>query len=487
MIDFDLMVRNILFEVDVTTTTSQPSSTDTNSTPEQQEARNLTEFLTLPINYTELKTLWSNTFNTSLFPFFANETELERVCSNAVVDLPRGGGSGKVYTKFNNIESIFPVLDLIGLLYKRNFKSNLNPQTAPKTYEEFKTKLTEQKQRNKAFKPLDYVPIDAWAQNIKSSYLSIAKDELGKLRLENEPETNSFYQTIFNFLAIRKKALMSRLSNSLRMANGQTVIDDILLKPWNIISGQYAIKDEKLKYVYDQLLVNQMVNLSLACYKLYKQQISTIVGDEKVQKLKLDKDPNYYIKFLGKGQKEAGEVPWPIEDQETNNSYETSHEPEINASMQVASFDQAFELLTRELLDERKRGSKKRKKYPKPQPSSSPDPVDNSSTEPNVDSATASKTASEVEPNETTPEQTNSGENNNLKAFEIETNNFVYSLKNLKQASTNFKIEEASELLEQLKMFANYIKTKDSSSRDIMGGLTQIAKGLSSLGKTMGT
>lgn len=452
MLDFNQMVRNTLWEMvndqqinqamQQVQAASQNSASSTNqqqnnaslSEEEQskQDTSSIFRFLTTgsPVIFEELKTLWKNFKNYK----FCNEEELNIICANVVSFKPR---STKSPEKFSNIQDTFPLLDLIACLYEQNFKGKYNIDKAPDTYKTFKTRLEELFKTNKYPKPLDYNCLDPWAQSIKTDILSGSKQELGKLRLNDQPKPASIYELVFNLLAIRKKILFPKLTPELKMLNGQAVVDKIMLQPWSIVKGTSPINNEKIRSLYDDLTVREIVDVSLAAYKLFVQQAETF-GVAIINGIP---DENLYKAFMGKGG--AKPVPWSI--------YQSQEQQTpINAS-----FDQTFELINKQLLGE------------------------NNNTDPDYnrrmqDAAQQPQNPTQTQTQIENPQQASDTE---LKAFEIKPGEFVYNFELIQQAKTKFKIVEASNLLKELEGLANYIKTKEQ--RDILGAINQIVGAMS--------
>ncbi len=444
MVEFDQMVRNILWEQDGQNAGAQPLATTPTATPAtstdeedtKQDTSSIFGFLTTgsPIPYNDLTTLWQKFKNYKI----CTKDELNSLCYNVVSSKPR---STKTPEKFSNIEHIYPLLDLIATLYEQNFKgrTQANVATAPNTFKAFEERLKRQLQTNPNLKPLDYNALDPWAQSIKSALLTTSREELGKLRLSTQNDNSSIYQLIFNLLAIRKKAISPKLPLALKNLSGEGIVNAIMLEPWKLVSGNFAINDEKIKAVYDSTTVSELVSLSLAAYKLYTQQSESLIGT---------KDDKLYSLFIGKGGVKP--VPWPIP-------------VPVNAS-----FDQTFELLNKQLLSEAGQSDVDTRTQAEIMRD-----IRN-----NVNNSYLARQSSRYRSNANQAEQ---------RAFETAAGSgqFKYDFKSIKEASTKFKIEEATNLLQQLQSFADFIKTKEG--RDIVGGVTKIAQGLTLGAKNMGS
>lgn len=434
MIDFELMVRNVLWEdapqmgalPPASTTTNPPAGTQSNNqndtnqqsndsnqevTEEEalkQDTSSIYNFLK-DTKHTELKKWWSDNFNKEYL--FCTTQELEVLCKAVTYSESRRTTTPE---KFPKIENIYPLLDLIATLYVDVFKGTKKGASASESeqvYNKFKEHLNKQKQAKQNLKPLDYEAISTWARAVKSVVLGKSKTELGKLRLDDY-KNYSFYNVIFNLLAIRKKILFPKLSQGMRMANGAAIVDKILLEPWTITQGTFAINDSKIEALYDKLTVKEMVDVSIAMYKLFIQQSENISAAGKIPP-----DPKTYALFVGKGTN--GDFTWTT-------SASTSTSP-------TESFNEIYDTLNRQLLSEDE--------------GSSDQQLNNTSE---------------------------------LKPFQVEGNNFKYTLGTLQSAS-KAGLVEAQQLLEELERFATYIKTKEG--RDIMGSLGKIAQGITGLGK----
>lgn len=414
MTNFLSLVRNILNEADASTpdvaSTANTPNVPNDENEESQSAESLSGFL--DSKYGALQSLWKTYFASQNF-VMCSPSELKNLSYTVTSFKSR---STKTPDAFPDIESTFPLIDLAAMLYENVFKGKkrVEPNKADSTFNEFETRLTFQHKQNSNMKPLDYDPADTWARTVKSAYLSQSKNELGKLRLNEQPKEASIYQIILNLLTIRKNILLPKIAKLNKNVNAEPFIRDIMLKPWNLVTGKYAINDKRVSSLYDGVTVQQLVNVSLACYRLYLQQASLFV-DEKNLNEKIKKNETKYNDFM------TGTVQWSV--QESLNP----------------SFNTLVNFLLKEMVH--------------------PDIISSALAD------VESKKAADKEANK--PKMFETGPN---------TNTFEYNFNNLQIASKQARLDEATNLIEQLENLANYIKTKEG--RDILGGMAQIAKGL---------
>lgn len=434
MIDFNLMVRNILWERTDQDSSAQPPASNppvnTQTTPsdnnsgqqpdkkeekeEQEESSSLIQ--SLKSNTSKLKTAWGNQFNKENYPF-PSEPELTKLVYDT-----RSANVGRIKSAegFSKIEINFPLIDLIAQLYELRFKSTVKEKekvNEEQIYQAFYSKLKNVK------RPLEYKPNSAWAATLKSDLISISQGELGKLRIDDPSMDDlSIYGVVFKLLALRKKVLLPFLSDFTKKFNGQAEIDKIMLQPWGLVSGSSPINNQKIKDLYDDVTVKEMVDISLAAYKLYQQQCR-VHGLE---------ETNYsqYPSFIG--QKGAAPFQWLA----NNTTEETTQQ--INASFDV-TLQRVYSILLSEMVS------------------------------PSITAPYENRQSQNPE-----PEQTNS-ENSEPEQKEFQTKEgFLYSFTKIKEAANNFQNEEAASLVRELTNFANYIKTKEGG--DILGGVSQLAK-----------
>lgn len=452
--DFESIVEKMLFELGPGTPTMNNATSDDvvddkkdNKAEDEAEKQGLAAFIKK--QYQKIADAWANPNKSwnKTYPLLSVD-KIEPFCWNVIYGVKLSTTNVKA---FDDIANIFPLLDLAAQLYDNNFKQtgNKDPQAAEATLKSFLDNLNKQR----LTRPFDYTPSHAWAKKLKEAAFATSKNELGKARVANLPKDLTIYGTLHELMEIRKKSIFPKLSTFAKNFNGEGILKSIMLKPWEIVSGKYTINDDKIKSLYDGATVQELVNLSLATYNLYVQQAQSALGEEAVTALK---DSSMYTKFVGA---DANAVPmiWK----------KPNVEPE---AQQNASFDQSFELLYRQMLSETSMG------VPNPlgthnqgnQTTTQSSPLANTDymnreTPPNEDPSKPEKT-------EEVPTQP--------QAFQTgKEGEYLYSLDSIKKASAApFKHPEAIELLTHFESLANYIKTKEN--RDIIGGLTQIAKGM---------
>jgi len=335
MIDFETIVRSVLLIENTTTvpptstvSTTMPPPSATSSTDTDKDSFNA--FLTQQ-RYKELQNIWTTKYKD--YPFIS----LEETKMIAYVAMENSKRKTKDPGAFPKIKNIFPLLDLFAGLGK-NFQKGGNAAAAPVYFDTFIKRIKEDKSNI----PLDYNPLEPWTHTVKGEYYSDTKNDIGKLRIETLNPNATFYYTIYNLLAIRKNGLNKKLPDQDKNITTESFIDTILLNIANIINGTVPVRDEKIKKVYDEGACRALMSVASAAYQLYKQQIETIVGSledqtNKTEAQALFKDNAKFIQFMGKNDKSgAQKFIWKT--------------PEIITT----SFDQSFELLCRQMLDESK-------------------------------------------------------------------------------------------------------------------------------------
>lgn len=450
--DFESIVEKMLFELGPGTPTMNNATSDDvvddkkdNKAEDEAEKQGLAAFIKK--QYQKIADAWANPNKSwnKTYPLLSVD-KIEPFCWNVIYGVKLSTTNVKA---FDDIANIFPLLDLAAQLYDNNFKQtgNKDPQAAEATLKSFLDNLNKQR----LTRPFDYTPSHAWAKKLKEAAFATSKNELGKARVANLPKDLTIYGTLHELMEIRKKSIFPKLSTFAKNFNGEGILKSIMLKPWEIVSGKYTINDDKIKSLYDGATVQELVNLSLAAYNLYVQQAQSALGEEAATALK---DSSMYTKFMGA---DANAVPmiWK----------KPNVEPE---AQQNDSFDQSFELLYKQMLSE------------------VTDPAIISRVKANVGRSAAARKTSKFGSLKPTEKETPE-ESKQPQAFETnKEGEYLYSLDSIKKASAApFKHPEAIELLKHFESLANYIKTKEN--RDILGGLTQLAKGLSLGVKNMGT
>lgn len=376
--------------------------------------------------YKPLQTMWSQLYKD--YPFVTPE-EFSLVAYKSMESSKRNVKGSSGYPKF---KSIFPLLDLFGLLAK-DFQKGGNPKNADATYKKFLSNLD--KYKNSPI-PLDYVPILPWAMTVKQDYFSQDKGEIGALRLDTLNPNLSLYYVIQNLLAKRKQSVVKKMPDQEKNFFGEKFVDDILLRIPQIISGQLPVRDQKISKIYDEGASRALMSVAIAAYKLYKEQLDTYVGQQDPSNAEsLAVNEQVYAQFLGvKDNAGAKPIIWKqfIKESTTN----------------------PFEFLCLEILNEMNVQV----------------PASNAMFSFSGDS-TAEPTVEET----VKPFQNKPGEE------------FVYNFGNLKKAADD-NLPTAKALLEALSNLANYIKSK--AEFDVLGTLnkiTNVAQGAMLGAKMMGS
>ena len=453
--DFESIVEGLLVEADGATQSATNATNKVNNSKagDNEEIQGLSEFI--KNKYNSIQDAWTKKQWTKTYPLrpIAN---IDQLSYDVIYGVK---GTVKNVDNFDDIANIFPLIDLTAQLYENNYKKGQPKKGADATLKTFLTnfnKLT-------LTRPFDYIPNHPWAKTLKEAAFVASKNELGKSRVQNLPGGLGIYGTIRELMKIRKKGMLPKLTNFAKNFNGEGILKDIMFKPWKIVNGKYAINDDKIKSLYDAVTVQELVNLSLAAYNLYTQQAQTALSEQADAMLK---DEGMYSKFMG-ADVNALPIMWkPPSEQEGQSATPAGSSQAVNAS-----FDQSFELLSKQMLNEA--GSTV---------GYSPTFANNYDDIFNKKTSTEKNDQSKETDKKETPE-----ESKQLQAFETnKEGEYLYSLDSIKKASAApFKHPEATELLKHFESLANYIKTKEN--RDIVGGLTQLAKGLSLGVKNMGT
>lgn len=407
MVDFKKLVEGLLVE-------QAPSN----------ETQNIQAVL--KNNYNSLKQAWNKKYEG--VPF-ATEDEINSIVLNVVGSLPRFTIKSENYPTITNI---YPLIDLVASLYLKHFKGKQKPseEEVKVTINQFVDNLVDP-QKNPSDVPLDFQAVNQWTKKVKSDFLSGSKVELGKLRLESLPKDLSFYQTIYELLKVRRQALNIKFPQSWKQIPGEQFIKDVFLNISSIISGKVPVKNEQIEKIYDASTTQNLINLSLAAYKLYVQQVNSNTKNEKLKQEFL-KDSRKYEEFLGARTPTAKPLSW---------------EQEPTAE----SFSSVFELAFKNLLQER-------------------------------DVLPAHYKNIEVpKQEEITSDENKEKETSQTKPFESPRSpgEFIYNIQNLDNAS-NQGLDEAKNFKSELENFANYLKKETETDwSGVLSGATQVAKGLS--------
>lgn len=253
----------------------------------------------IKLKYTEIKQIW-NRYSGFTFPDISS---IDNVVVTAWESKQRSTDDCKRYRDF---KTIFPLLDLVSQLYdiyqtrSRLDRARLLSQ-AEQIFAEWKSYV-----QNSSIIPLEYIPKDVWPAGVKNDFYD-TKKALGAARIENFNKNFSFYEAILQCMSFRKKISAfdiftpnSLTSDSVEPPSSQvrSKIDSIVTNIPAIISKSAPIRDKNLEEEYGSGCVNQLMEISLLIYTLYKQQINIhVTNPERVAFL--EKNTDLFKQFLG--------------------------------------------------------------------------------------------------------------------------------------------------------------------------------------------
>lgn len=294
MIDFENIVENLLWEFTSnsqvspyqTTNPAVPSApigneqktkSNQNET-EEAKAGSIQQFLTDPKKYDSIKIVFNNRYDTTYKSFykFPEKMEYDNIIRTASFNAIRGT---KDSSKYQNIRSIFPLLDLVGLLtqvYKIEQKPTL-VKASLDVYNDFINKLEASKGS-----PLEYQPNSVWAKDVKLDHFN-DQDKLnfGGIVL-NSPDfgPQSLYFVILKLLEIRRKG-MSGILDLKKIPPSKNFIDSILFDPNSYITGKLPIPGNDIKALYNDVSPQLILDVARKAYELFKQQMESKLGNDK--------------------------------------------------------------------------------------------------------------------------------------------------------------------------------------------------------------
>lgn len=307
MINFEHLVSSFLIELD--TTTSSASGTNDS----EADIDPLNAYLTS--KYGEIQSAYKLKYPSNQL---ISQSELKNLIYNASNNSLRNvKGSQAFPTLIDN----YPIIDLIAELsnyYKRTAKLDANQQKAQsdKVVKGFIDKLKNPKTPGV---PINFPATTAWAQLVRNSYLGNDKTQVGTMRLDDIPQDFSIMQTIKALLTIRAKNNKSLLkffkkpTIDYAIAKMDKRIIEIFTNPQYFIRGQKTPPtDEKMKQLYDDTTSAKLVDISLASFALFNNELTNYVGEvEEGEKIK------QYQTFIGTQTPQAQEIEWkPASQQE---------------------------------------------------------------------------------------------------------------------------------------------------------------------------
>ena len=450
MMDFNVMVRNILFE------NSPPVEGGTEEQQEKLYREGLSNYIKQ--KFTDLQTAFAKQYGAT--NKFIQESEIIGLVTNVAYGAGKTRSAG--YNK-DQVEEIFPLYDFVAYLYENLFKGK---QTPPENIlnESFK-KFTETLEKSSKI-PLEFPAMSTWGKNVKEDYTQLSKQEIGKIKFEALPEYLTFWGAIKSLLECYEKAKFHFLPPSLKGIKPLNSIEKVFADPNIAATGKFTFNDEKMNSLYDALSKSTITNVAIAAYRLYMHQIKSNVTDEnQIKSLLLSVDK--FQEFMG--------IQFPVEkaqEMSWENSVTESTLLSNIAYSQSMSFNEAFELLSRHLLNEATPEELRRAA----ERASRPEVRALSVQTPNAELASGAteETSTGDSATETTPAAL-------LIQFAVESKpgTFVYDLENLKKPS---QIPEVKTFIKALQGLADKLKTSSSFNIDVAGAAKALSLGARDIG-----
>ncbi len=433
--DFDQIVRNILFEND----------SATGGTAEEQQEKIYREGLSnfIKQKFSDLRNAFTKQYGAT--NKFIQEPEIIGLVTNVTYGAGKTRSAG--YNK-DQIEEIFPLYDFVAYLYDNLFKGK---QAPPENIlnASFDTFIETLEKSSKI--PLEFPAMSTWGKNIKEDYTQLSKQEVGKIKFESLPAYLTFWGTISYLLECYEKAKFHFLPRQLKSIKPLNSIERIFADPNIAATGKFVFNDEKMNSLYSELSRSTIANVAIAAYRLYVHQIKSNVTDaNEIKNLLLNKDK--FREFMGIDFRveKAQEMSWK------NSVVESIFLSNIMYS-QSTSFNEAFELLSRQLLNEATPEELRRAA----ERASRPEIRALAAQTPNAElTGTATGETPTAEETPTTAEIPAAP----LSQFAVKDKPgmFEYSLENLKKPS---QIPEVTTFVKALRDLANKLKSQVSSGR----------------------
>jgi hypothetical protein len=463
MIDFESIVEGLLLEAD---DASQPDSADV----EENEAKTVYAFF--KNNYGSLKDAFVSAYGTRVyipgFSVFPNELAFKNLVYNASKNSIRDTKKSNVFPDFMYI---FPLLDIISqvkAIYVESKSSDKPDTIAKEALNAFVNKL---KTKYKNTLPMDYVADDAWATTVKESFLSSNKKQINVGALKLPAFANySLHYTIFKLLEQRKIGYNAKIEIN-KLPETNKVVEKVLFNPDVYTSAEQIFPDLKLKSFYYGVTPDLLLSVAKSVQNLFEQQAREKLSEEDYTKL----ETNTMLKSQMLENLYKNQLDW-----RKYGAKKTSPQQEQLAQSIVSQdFDQSFELLSKQMLNEMKPTS--RTTYSsdgsKTTTTSGPGVVNVKST--TTTTTPPSSKVAQANPKEDAPSKI--------------TQTFIdnkYSVGEIIKY-TNQKVTVAEEVHNSLLRLADHIRTE--TERNVLGkisgalsGAAQIAKGLSGGVPTMG-
>lgn len=315
MIDFEKLVDTFLLkeEEDETVVSSDPGLN-------KNQSISLQNFLKDNTTYGQIRDKFNEKYNqTNTFPIISQE-ELKQLGS-IVADKSLRSTKGSQF--FPKLEITYPLLDLLAELakvFKRGGEVAAadKPEEASNVLNAFYANL----KNNSSNIPLDYQPINPWAQTVKQDYYSKQRGSTGQIRLSELPRDLSIYGTIKHLLNLRQQAIAFKYPKE-KIPDPKQFIADIFLKPNFYIGGEEAVPSDKtMRELYDDTTSDMLVGVSTAAYELFKQQALSNVGiDQNTKKPKLKNEEQAYAVYIGATSDKALPIKWENFIQESKSNF----------------------------------------------------------------------------------------------------------------------------------------------------------------------
>jgi hypothetical protein len=298
MIDFQKLVSRMLLNEQPTPVAIAPTpigneekiKADDNS--EQIKAENTQKFLLDPKKYDEIKTTSNQRYEKVYKSYykFPEKQEYDNLIRVACFNAIRGT---KDSSKYPTIRSIFPVLDLVGLItqvYKTEQKATIN-EASMLVYNNFINKL-----KASIGAPMEYQPDSTWGKDVKAShYEDQQKINIGNIVL-NSPElqSQSLYFVIMKLLEIRRKGKSGTIDLT-KIPPTEDFINKILLNPDSFIRGKLPTPGDDIKALYNDISPQLILDVAKKVYELFVQQVESNLGNKEAFKSPIEERQAYKL------------------------------------------------------------------------------------------------------------------------------------------------------------------------------------------------
>lgn len=236
---------------------------------------------------------------------YLSETNLQQLAYIAMEKCKRTTAESNFYKPF---DYVFPLLDLFGFLTRLFIKGSTATEDQKKAEVDKFIKYLKETPSNI---PLDYKPLNSWANMVKNHYFSNAKTEesLGSLRLDDIVKkfpTLSFYWLVLELAAFYMKGKTAKFPTKYNsvIQLGNTKVTEILTKIVEFKGGTTRFNEPALTEAYGSAFFDRILRVSVNLYELYRQQAAQALGKNSG----LEENSAVYQQFIGVQQK-SGAVP----------------------------------------------------------------------------------------------------------------------------------------------------------------------------------